>query len=306
MTDPNAPRGALSLQNVLKYTVQHHDPNPDAAPKLETSDPERAQFLANALNAMTVDAAAALKAALVILNSEEASTDDQIESLDVIRSHIDDIDNAITLVKLGGTATLLRYITHSDSEVRESALNTVAEVAQNNVFCQNALISDKFLPALAKNLSHSTPNTVRCSLYAISSLIRNFQPGYEEFKRIKGIRSLIPCLKSTNLNVYVKTAFLIASLTSIEKSVRDDFVKEDVFPVLVENLKPVEDFDIKQETTLFALSSLSRESELKLSTEKREEILSKLEQIISKNKQSETCEDMVNYARNIVDNLSAH
>jgi len=103
-------------------------------------------------------------------------------------------------------------------------------------------------------------------------------------------------------------------------------VKEEVFPVLVENLKPVEDFDIKQETTLFALSSLSRESELKLSTEKREEILSKLQQIISKNKQSETCEvrlfyisivmyqisyllylqDMVNYARNIFDNLSAH
>ncbi|EDW94333.1 hsp70 nucleotide exchange factor fes1 [Drosophila yakuba] len=306
MTDPNVPRGALSLQNVLKYTVQHHDPNPDAAPKSETADPERAEFLANALNAMTVDAAAALKAALVILNSEEASTDDQIESLDVIRSHIDDIDNAITLVKLGGTATLLRYITHSDNEVRESALNTVAEVSQNNVFCQNALISDQFLPALAKNLSHSNPSTVRCSLYALSSLIRNFQPGYEEFKRINGIRSLIPCLKSTNLNVYVKTAFLIASLTSIEKSVRDDFVKEDVFPVLAENLKPVEDFDIKQETTLFALSSLSRESELKLSTEKREEILSKLEQIISKNKQSETCEDMVNYARNIVDNLSAH
>ncbi|EDW41304.1 hsp70 nucleotide exchange factor fes1 [Drosophila sechellia] len=306
MTDPNVPRGALSLQNVLKYTVQHHDPNPEAAPKLETPDPERAQFLANALNAMTVDAAAALKAALVILNSEEASTDDQIESLDVIRSHIDDIDNAITLVKLGGTATLLRYITHSNNEVRESALNTVAEVAQNNVFCQNALINDKFLPALAKNLSHSNPNTVRCSLYAISSLIRNFQPGYDEFKRIKGIRSLIPCLKSTNTNVYVKTAFLIASLTSIDKSVRDDFVKEEVFPVLAENLKPVDDFDIKQETTLFALSSLSRESELKLSTEKREEILSKLQQIISKNKQSETCEDMVNYARNIFDNLSAH
>jgi len=60
--------------------------------------------------------------------------------------------------------------------------------------------------------------------------------------------------------------------------------------VLVDNLKPVEDFDIKTETTLFALSSLSLESDLKLSTDKRDEILSTLQQIISKNKQSENCE----------------
>ncbi|XP_017071566.1 hsp70 nucleotide exchange factor fes1 [Drosophila eugracilis] len=303
MTDSNVPRGAPSLQNVLKYTMQHHDPN--ATPQLaEEPDAERTQFLANALNAMTVDAAAALKAALLILNTDEASTDDQMESLDVIRSHIDDIDNAITLVKLGGTKTLLRYITHSDSEIRSSALNTVAEVAQNNEFCQNVLINDQFLPVLAKNLTNTNQNIVRCSLYAISSLIRNFEPGYNEFKRVNGIRALIPCLKSTDLNVYVKTAFLIASLTSGDKSIRDDFIKEDIFPVLVSNLKPVDDFDIRQETTLFALSSLSVESDLKLSTEKREQILSVLQQIITKHKQAENCEDMVKYARNIVDNLT--
>lgn len=60
--------------------------------------------------------------------------------------------------------------------------------------------------------------------------------------------------------------------------------------MLLENLKPVKEFDVKQETTLFALSSLSLESELKLSTEKRKEILSILQQIISKNKQTENCE----------------
>ncbi|XP_017043110.1 hsp70 nucleotide exchange factor fes1 [Drosophila ficusphila] len=305
MTDPNVPRGALSLQNVLKYTVQHHDQN--AEPKSEGAlDADRAEFLTNALSAMTTDVSTELRAALSILNSNDATTEEQIESLDVIRSHIDQIDNAISLIKLGGTATLLRYIKDGDSEVRISALNTVAEVSQNNVFCQNALINDQFLPELIKNLSDTNQEIVRSSLYAISSLIRNFQPGYDEFKRIKGITALIPCLKSTTLSVYIKTAFLIAALTSNDKSARDDFVKAEVFPVLVDNLKLVEDFDIKQETTLFAISSLSLESDLKLSTEKRKEILSLLQQIISKNKQSENCEDIVNHARKIVDNLSAH
>jgi len=170
---------------------------------------------------MTVDAVAVMKEALFILDSPQASTDDQIESLDVIRSHIDDIDNAISLVKLGGTATLLRYITTGvDNEIRSAALNTVAEVAQNNVFCQNALVNDKFLPVLLNNLSDTDQNIVRCSLYAISTLIRNFEPGYLEFKRIQGISALITCLKIANVNVYVKAAFLIASLSSIDQSVK--------------------------------------------------------------------------------------
>ncbi|KAH8257041.1 hypothetical protein KR038_001760, partial [Drosophila bunnanda] len=263
------------------------------------------QFLESVLSAMTTDASTALKAALVILNSDEATADDKLESLDVIRSHIDDIDNANSLVKLGGTTTLLRYVKDSESEIRVSALNTVAEMAQNNTFCQNALITEKFLPALTKNLNEANEDIVRSSIYAISSLIRNFPPGYKEFKHINGIKALVPCLKSPNSNVYIKAAFLIASLSSRDKDVRDDFVKAEVFPVLLENLKPIKEFDVKQETTLFALSSLSLESELKLSTEKRKEILSLLQQIISKNKQTENCEDIVNYARNIVDNLNA-
>lgn len=174
----------------------------------------------SALSAMTTDAATALKAALVILNSDEATADDKLESLDVIRSHIDDIDNANSLVKLGGTSTLLRYIKDSENEIRVSALNTVAEMAQNNIFCQDALINEKFLPVLTKNLSEANEDIVRSSIYAISSLIRNFQPGYNEFKRIKGIKALVPCLKSANSNVYIKAAFLIASLSSRDKAVR--------------------------------------------------------------------------------------
>ncbi|KAH8379020.1 hypothetical protein KR009_002734, partial [Drosophila setifemur] len=267
---------------------------------------QRSNFLESALSAMTTDASQELKAALIILGSEETSLDDRLASLEVIRSHIDDLDNANSLVKLGGTTTLLRYIKDGlDQRLRVSALNTIAEMGQNNEFCQDAFVNEKFLPQLTKNLSDANEDIVRSSIYAISSLIRNFEPGYKEFKRIKGIKALVPCLKSSNTNVYIKAAFLIASLTSRDKSVRDDFVKEEVFPVLLENLKPVREFDVRQETTLFALSSLSLETDLKLSTEKRKEALATLQQIISKNKQTENCEDMVSYARNIVDNLNA-
>ncbi|KAH8288060.1 hypothetical protein KR018_011096 [Drosophila ironensis] len=306
MSDPNAPRGPLSLQNVLKYTVQHHSNDDEPKANEAPADPERSKFLEDALCAMTTDASKQLKAALTVLEDPECCLEDLKVSLEVIRSHIDDLDHANSLVKMGGTKTLLRCISHgADNEIKVSATEAVAEMAQNNIFCQNALLNDKFLPVLVQNLNNSHDSIVRSSIYAISSLTRNFEPGYKEFKRINGIQALVPCLKSSNANLYIKAAFLIASLSSRDKAVRNDFVKAEVFPVLLDNLKVVNEFDVKQETTLFALSSLSLETKLKLSTEKRKEALDKLQQIIAKNKQTEDCEDMVSYARNIVDNLNS-
>lgn len=170
---------------------------------------------------MTTDASKELKAALIVLEDGESSLDEKKDSFEVIRSHIDDLDNANSLVKLGGNKAILRCIKdEADSDLRISAIETVAEMSQNNIFCQNAFINDKFLPELVKNLSNNNENIVRSSVYAISSLIRNFEPGYKEFKRVKGIKALVPCLKSSNTNLYIKAAFLIASLTSRDKSVR--------------------------------------------------------------------------------------
>ncbi|XP_022227696.2 hsp70 nucleotide exchange factor fes1 [Drosophila obscura] len=297
-------RRALNLQGVLKYSVEHTANAEAADAQLSTDlDEEKSRFLEGAINSLTVGASNDFKTALEILDSLETSIEEKEESLNHLRSHIDDIDLANSLAKMGGTKTLIRYITVPEKELQALSINIVAEMAQNNIFCQDIFTKEKFLPALARNLSEANENIVRCSIYAISSIIRSFQPGMNEFKRINGVKALLPCLKSSNSDVYIKAAFLIASLCSLDKSLRDAFLKADAFSILLENLKPVDDFDVKQETTLYACSTLSLNSNLKLSAEKRKDLDLILAQIISNNKQNEDCEDMVNYAKNIADNL---
>ncbi|XP_001353420.3 hsp70 nucleotide exchange factor fes1 [Drosophila pseudoobscura] len=301
----NSPRRSLNLQGVLKYAVAHTtSPEADAKPSTDLDD-EKSRFLEGALNSLTVGASNDFKTALEILDSPETSTEEKKESLNHLRSHIDDIDLANSLAKMGGTKTLIRYITMPEKDLQALSINIVAEMAQNNIFCQDIFTKEKFLPALTRNLSEGNENAniVRCSIYAISSIIRSFQPGMNEFKRINGIKALLPCLKSSNSDVYIKAAFLIASLSSLDKSFRDAFLKADAFSILFENLRPIDCFDVKQETTLYALSTLSLKSNLKLSAEKRKDLDLTLAQIISKNNQNENCEDMVNYAKNIVENL---
>ncbi|BFF99455.1 hsp70 nucleotide exchange factor fes1 [Drosophila madeirensis] len=302
----NSPRRTLNLQGVLKYSVEHTT-NPEADAQLSTDlDEEKSQFLEGALNSLTVGASNDFKTALEILDSPATSIEEKKESLDHLRSHIDDLDLANALAKMGGTKTLIRYVTAPEKELQALSINIVAEMAQNNIFCQDIFTKEKFLPALARNLSEakSNENIVRCSIYAISSIIRSFPPGMKEFKRINGVKALLPCLKSSNADVYIKSAFLIASLSSLDKSLRDAFVNSDAFSILIENLKPIDDFDVKQETTLHALSTLSTKSNLKLSAEKRKHLELTLAQIISNNKQNEDCEDIVNYAKEILDNLN--
>ncbi|XP_017136310.1 hsp70 nucleotide exchange factor fes1 [Drosophila miranda] len=301
----NSPRRSLNLQGVLKYAVAHTTSQEDDAKPSTDLDDEKSRFLEGALNSLTVGASNDFKTALEILDSPETSTEEKKESLNHLRSHIDDIDLANSLAKMGGTKTLIRYITMPEEDLQALSINIVAEMAQNNIFCQDIFTKEKFLPALTRNLSEGNENAniVRCSIYAISSIIRSFQPGMNEFKRINGIKALLPCLKSSNSDVYIKAAFLIASLSSLDKSLRDAFLKADAFSILFENLRPIDCFDVKQETTLYALSTLSLKSNLKLSAGKRKDLDLILAQIISKNNQNENCEDMVNYAKNIVENL---
>ncbi|XP_068148831.1 uncharacterized protein [Drosophila tropicalis] len=301
--DPDS-RRKLNLQGVLKYAVENTPTNSCDSPQNQQieSDSERSLFLQNALKAMTTDITKDLKTALVILDSNSTDLAEKIESLEIIRDQIDDIDLANSFVKLGGTNTLLRFIKESDSKLKILAIYIVAEMAQNNPFCQDTFLKENYLPHLVAYMKNADNNIAKSSIYAVSSLIRNFNPGLNQFIRINGINTLLSCLRSTQNDVYIKAAFLIGSLSSAEKSIREVFVKQHTVPVLLENLKYINEFDAKQETTLFALSALSVDCKWNLPLEKRLESEAILKEIKTKNVSLDTCQDIVNSATNILEN----
>lgn len=158
--------------------------------------------------------------ALLILRTDSTTIEQKIDSLDLIRDKIDDIDLANSFVKIGGAAELLRYIRTRDNNLRPQSIYIVAEMAQNNEFCQNYFYNEHIIPVLTSTMNDADEDVARGSIFAISSLIQNFPPGLKEFLSTKGIQTLVSCLNSTHKSVYIKAAFLIGSLASRENSIR--------------------------------------------------------------------------------------
>ena len=72
---------------------------------------------------------------------------------------------------------------------RANAANCVAEMAQNNPYCQENFLTDRFLPLLLTLMEKDPEERVRLKcLYAISSIVRDYPPGMTT-QRLIALRS---------------------------------------------------------------------------------------------------------------------
>lgn len=297
------PKRKQNLEGLLRLAVENMGDDAQPSETLNETDVQRNEFLQGALQSMTMKADD-VQYALANLKNESVSTAEKLECLDIIRDNIDDIDAANSFVKVGGISTLLEYIRLPNRDLRPQSIYIVAEMAQNNEFCQNYFLSEKIIPVLTSTMNDADEDLARGSIYAISSLIQNFPAGLKEFLQSKGTQTLLACLNSTHTSVYIKAAFLIATLSSNDNLIRDLVNKQNAAQILLSNLEAKADYDDKLEATLFALSALSLNSNWNITPSRQKEIAAILKQIINNKDLSDTCEEMNKYARNILNTIT--
>jgi len=297
-------RYKLNLQGLLRFAIdQNKSEDSTTASAYDGMDEERKQFLETAFKTMTVDVIKEFHNAINILEDTSTSLSDKQNALNVVREYIDDIDFANNFVKVDGTKIILQYLKEKDSHLRVNAIYIVAEMSQNNPFCQKHFVDADVISLL---LSYLTENedVASSSLHAISALIRNFEPGLIQFLKNGGVKSLLSCLNTSHTRVFVKACFVIATLALEKPEVRDEFVKQSAITKLLACVEPVSGFDIKAETVLFALSELSKSPEYQLQNEQKTSIESTLHTIIASNKNLPQCEEIVSYATAVLESFN--
>ncbi|XP_075158396.1 uncharacterized protein LOC142231646 [Haematobia irritans] len=293
-----------TLKDLLKFAIKYQtdDVKSDGPPMV--LDEERKQFLENVLKSMTVDVTEELIKALHILEDSATSKDDKVEALNVIRDYIDNLDFANNFVKIGGSSVLIRCIKDDDQVVRTNAINVLAELSQNNPFCQQHFVDTKIMELLVPYLKETNDQVVASTLYALSSLMQNFEPATCEFAKTEGITNVLYCLGNQCSRVFVKACFLISSISSQFPIIRDQFVCCSAFQILAKNLECVSDFDVKAEALLLALSTLTESQHFKSINIQKSEILDTLNGILKNIKGLPQCEEMEMYIKNILEKLS--
>ncbi len=207
-------------------------PSRDSA--LEAMDPERRDWLERVLKDMSVDVFQELGKCITALSDEAVVADRRAEDLslqlhafDCVEDWVGQIDMANNFQRLGGFEALRGCLSSPHDELAAGACRVVAELAQNNPYCQEKLLEDGFLPALlqcARCLGEGeqpSPGRATKSLSAVSCLVRGYEPARQQLKEGDGLSTVVRLLQQSppspgGRRLRAKAAFFLAALISEE------------------------------------------------------------------------------------------
>lgn len=173
------------LNQLLKWSIENSetasaDPTSTTDPKAER--PSGRPINAEALNSLLGGPSDAdlMKESMAAVLSPQITLENKLVAMDNFEQLIENLDNANNMEVLGLWAPLVQLLKNDEAELRRYAAWCVGTAVQNNVKAQERLLAEDAISVLT-NLSIEDANEPvrRKAIYALSSEIRNFQPGLD-------------------------------------------------------------------------------------------------------------------------------
>lgn len=173
MTDQN------NLNELLKWSVENSSSS-DAPPKTQLNPELLAQLLGGPSDADRMrDSMTAILAPL-----SQCDLPNKLIAFENFELLIEQIDNANNMQPMGLWPPLISQLENEEVELRRMAAACVSAAVQNNVKSQEFALGHGVVPKLAKLATEDGELKVRKkAITALSSLVRNFQPGMDELEK---------------------------------------------------------------------------------------------------------------------------
>ncbi|XP_044763906.1 hsp70-binding protein 1 [Coccinella septempunctata] len=232
------PRQPNSLQGLLRYAMSATE-NGSTETKFLPMDEERKKFLETALKSMTINVVEVLQKQIEILMKVDTVKDgddvsNYLEALENIMDYIDNIDIANDFHKIGGFMILKPCLNCKNAEVRSAVCGLIAELCQNNPYCQKIVIDHEFVPILLHILDNDQEDIVgvKC-IYALSAIARDNSEGFSQLVRYGGLNILLRTLNKEDDKFRIKTAFLLSSLCRSQPDLKSRLIFLEIIPILI-------------------------------------------------------------------------
>jgi hypothetical protein len=168
------------LNQLLKWSVQNSDPaRQEQASTVPPAGPAPNAEALNALFGGPSDAEL-MKEAIAVVTSPTAELADKLIAFDNFEQLVESMDNANNMAKLDLWAPLVSQLQHEEAELRKMAAWCVGTAVQNNIMAQEHALSQRVVPMLVALLQDDRDLGVRRkAVYALSSMVRNYQPALD-------------------------------------------------------------------------------------------------------------------------------
>lgn len=180
-----------SLNQLLQWGIENSDSsrtNPDTAPTDQQRDPSRglnSAALAELLGGPSDADRMRMAMTAILAPTSEVGLEDKLTAWDNFEQLIEQIDNANNMESLGLWQPLLSQLENEEAEMRSMAAWCMNTAVQNNVKCQERLLALGGVEKLVGIVMEDSDAGVRKKAAgAISSEVRNFQPGFDELVRV--------------------------------------------------------------------------------------------------------------------------
>ncbi len=182
------------MSNLLSWSIENSQ-NAQQPSQDGTTDQTRPGYKGQEPRGLSEDAIRSLmggpsdadlmKEAMQVIVHPEATLDNKLTAFDNFEQLIENLDNANNMEPLGLWAPLMSQLDHSEASLRTMAAWCIGTAVQNNEKCQAYLLSIGGVPKVARMAVEDGDNAARRKgVYALSSTIRNFQPGMDEALKI--------------------------------------------------------------------------------------------------------------------------
>ena len=173
------------LNQLLKWGIENSetpsaDPTSITDPKAER--PSGRPINAEALNTLFGGPSDAdlMKESMATVLSPQTTLSNKLVAMDNFEQLIENLDNANNMDILGLWAPLVQLLKSEEAELRRYAAWCVGTAVQNNVKAQERLLAEDAISVLTHlSIEDANEPVRRKAIYALSSEIRNFQPGLD-------------------------------------------------------------------------------------------------------------------------------
>ncbi|CAK9796851.1 Hsp70-binding protein 1 [Anthophora plagiata] len=222
---PNQPRQPSNLQGLLRFAMEAtNSQNTTSNTQFQPIDEERKNFLKQTLSSLSCNVIEELQKAIKILSNvvdlrPEDDASQHETALERISDFVDNIDVANDFYKIGGFSIFGPCLNSPHSSIRWRAADVIAELAQNNPFCQERCLETGLFPILLNMVDTDPAEAVRIkALYAVSCIVREHPTSLKYMDMYDGYSVLFRAMQSSVKKLQVKSAFLLSSLCNKENT----------------------------------------------------------------------------------------
>ena len=217
------PRPATNLQGLLRFAMEASDSQRTTSDtQFHPMDAERQEFLKQTISSLSCNVIEELQKAIKILSDivdvrPEDDTSQHESALEMIKDYVDNIDTANDFYKIGGFSIFGPCLNSPHSCIRWRAADVIAELAQNNPFCQERFLETGLFPILLNMIDTDPADTAKIkALYAVSCIVREHPISLEYMNINDGYSVLLRAMQSSVQKLQIKSAFLLSSLCNKE------------------------------------------------------------------------------------------